>query len=87
MVKVLKVGHYNPWMKKQDSSQILGGTQRSSRAAQLAAMLLCGLLLASCGQKGPLFLPPGSVPKAAPPAGSPGAPAPASPTDPDKVTR
>jgi predicted small lipoprotein YifL len=49
-----------------DLHRILGGTACAGRKCALAALLGGGLLLAGCGQKGPLFLP--AAKSATPPA-------------------
>ena len=54
-----------------------------------AALLAMVLLLAGCGQKGPLYLPdqkPAVVTPAAPPAAAPATPPAANPTAPRKKT-
>jgi predicted small lipoprotein YifL len=57
MVLVFEVGHYNLVMKKKRANEILGAVRCGSQTAALVALMVAGLLLAGCGQKGPLMLP------------------------------
>jgi predicted small lipoprotein YifL len=56
MVLVFEVGHYNSVMKKKRAIEILGAAPFGPRCGALAALTVAGLLLAGCGQKGPLTL-------------------------------
>jgi predicted small lipoprotein YifL len=64
MVQVFKVGHYNSQMKKKRASEILGVTPTARRTTARAALLVGGLLMVGCGQKGPLVLPAAAPAKA-----------------------
>ena len=44
-------------MKKKRANEILDAALCGSRSAALAALMVAGLLLGGCGQKGPLMLP------------------------------
>ncbi|MFT5934016.1 MAG: putative small lipoprotein YifL [Hydrogenophaga sp.] len=73
MVLVFEVGHYNSVMEKQRVNEILGAGPGGRRCTALAALMVAGLLLAGCGQKGPLTLPsaaPAKVQTALPAAAS-----------------
>jgi predicted small lipoprotein YifL len=79
-VQVFELGHYNPIMFALllRHNQILGRRALATRPHGLAAYGLSALLLLAltgCGQKGPLFLPPGqAVPAAVIPAPNTAAP-------------
>ncbi|MEO8020583.1 lipoprotein [Polaromonas sp.] len=81
MVKIVKVGHYNPIMfaRFQIRFQILGRSTPASRAhglSRIAWAATAAACLVACGQKGPLFMPP--PPKVLPASVSPStAPTPA----------
>ncbi len=60
-------------MKKKRANQILDAAWRGGHSAALAALMVIGLLLSGCGQKGPLTLPsaaPAKVKTALPSAAS-----------------
>jgi predicted small lipoprotein YifL len=55
-------------MEKKRNDQILGAAPRDGCSAAFAALIFAGLLLAGCGQKGPLMLPSTTPTKASAPA-------------------
>ncbi|WP_366945640.1 lipoprotein [Hydrogenophaga sp.] len=74
-------------MFRRCASQILGAARPATRSPVRAALLVTGLLLAACGQKGPLFLAPSSTAQAAKPAPPPAAVGPADSSVPVKPAR
>ncbi|WP_363355842.1 lipoprotein [Hydrogenophaga sp.] len=74
-------------MNRRCASQILGAAPPSVGSLLRAALLVTGLLLVACGQKGPLFLPPSSTAKTATPAPPPASAEAADATLPVKSTR
>jgi predicted small lipoprotein YifL len=51
-------------MRKKRANEILGAAPMARRATARAALLMGGLLVVGCGQKGPLVLPAAAPAKA-----------------------
>ncbi len=64
-------------MKKKRVFEILGAAPDGKRRAALSALVAAGLLLAGCGQKGPLMLPSAAPAKLKTPAPDVAGPPPA----------
>jgi predicted small lipoprotein YifL len=70
----------DPWSACYDSGAMLREFAANPRPlAAAAVILLAAAMLAGCGIKGPLKLPPPATPAATPPAAASPAPAPAAP--------